>query len=547
MPRRISLARFRCVDKINCHKLAFHSLTLPSRATNLANEYQASFYRNSPDSGESGYLGPPMTEQVFTRLSPVRTRQRGVLGLQAAVWGLLAGSSVAIALVVGRWLGASISMGILVAVQVAAPLVGLVIGLAWKRTWHGAAVAVDQHYDLKDRTTTALAFIEKPADRAYHELQLQDTLEHLLKVEPQHVVPFRMPRPLPYALALTLVACVLAMISFGNQPIQAAPSQPDPVIVAEAEAVKEKVQELKEILKNEENPELEALVKELLIKAEEMKQPGVDVKEALAKLSEMQDNIQKQQAQFNTGMMEQQLQSLGDAMSAAQTLEAAAKALMEGKMDRAAQELEKINNPRLDRKELKTVVDKLAKAAEAMEKNGQSSLSQATSQFTEGLKKSDGTVNNAARKLAGECKKCEGRKKVSNLLKQCQSCLSACKGNCQKNSLTKNNILKKSNSPSTSFGMNTSGNIDGDKTSLDARRDQEKITGQQGHGESDIETTHEVEGQQQATRGYKDVYQKYRKMSESVLDSEEIPLGHRQMIRKYFELIRPQNGEGNAP
>jgi hypothetical protein len=32
-------------------------------------------------------------------------------------------------------------------------------------------------------------------------------------------------------------------------------------------------------------------------------------------------------------------------------------------------------------------------------------------------------------------------------------------------------------------------------------------------------------------------------MSEAVLDSEPIPLGHRQTIRRYFELIRPQNSD----
>ena len=31
---------------------------------------------------------------------------------------------------------------------------------------------------------------------------------------------------------------------------------------------------------------------------------------------------------------------------------------------------------------------------------------------------------------------------------------------------------------------------------------------------------------------------------ERALDSEPIPLGHRQTIRRYFELIRPQNDEG---
>ena len=32
-------------------------------------------------------------------------------------------------------------------------------------------------------------------------------------------------------------------------------------------------------------------------------------------------------------------------------------------------------------------------------------------------------------------------------------------------------------------------------------------------------------------------------MSDAVLDSEEIPLGHRQMIRKYFQGIRPDSKE----
>ena len=69
------------------------------------------------------------------------------------------------------------------------------------------------------------------------------------------------------------------------------------------------------------------------------------------------------------------------------------------------------------------------------------------------------------------------------------------------------------------------------------------MTGQEGEGPSEIETTHSVEGRQQASRAYRDAYQKYRKLSESVLDSEPIPLGHRQTIRRYFEAIRPSQAE----
>ncbi len=60
--------------------------------------------------------------------------------------------------------------------------------------------------------------------------------------------------------------------------------------------------------------ELEKLVEELREKVEELKQPGVDVTEALAKLSEMQAAIAAQQAQYNVGLVDAQLQSLGDAM-----------------------------------------------------------------------------------------------------------------------------------------------------------------------------------------------------------------------------------------
>ncbi|MDB5338809.1 MAG: hypothetical protein JWN70_4428, partial [Planctomycetaceae bacterium] len=475
---------------------------------------------------------------------PVRRRQRGMFALRTAVWGLLAGSLVAIGLCVARWVGAPLAGWTVPAVLVLGPVLGLIVGLVWKRSWHGAAVAVDQHYHLKDRTTTALAFLDKPAPAAYGELQLQDALEHLSQVQPQQVVPLRMPRPLPYALAATVLAAVLSLLSFANQPVQAAPAEPDPTIVGEADVVEEQIKELEKIAKEELTPELEQLVKELREKAEEMKQPGVDVKEALAKLSEMQASIQQQQVQFNSAMTEEQLKSVGEALSAAESLNAAAKALMEGKLGKAAEELEKLDDPKLDRKEMKAVTDKLKKAAEKMTEAGQESLSKATSQFCEGLEKCDGSCKGGAKKLAGECKKCEGRKKISDLLRQCQSCLGECKSNCQKNSTQTGEKRQKSTSPKNTFGMTSSGNIDGEKTDLNAKRNEERITGQQGDGESEMETTHEVEGKQQATRAYRDVYQKYRKMSESVLDSEEIPLGHRQMIRKYFELIRPQNGEG---
>jgi hypothetical protein len=91
--------------------------------------------------------------------------------------------------------------------------------------------------------------------------------------------------------------------------------------------------------------------------------------------------------------------------------------------------------------------------------------------------------------------------------------------------------------------MSTSGNTDGELTKLDAARQKEQIKGEMGEGESETETTHMPEGRQAAARAYREQYQKYRRMTEAALDAEPIPLGHRQTIRRYFELIRPQGDE----
>ena len=58
--------------------------------------------------------------------------------------------------------------------------------------------------------------------------------------------------------------------------------------------------------------------------------------------------------------------------------------------------------------------------------------------------------------------------------------------------------------------------------------------------------TRRIRGKQEAQRDYRATYDKYRKISEAVLDSEPIPLGHRQTIRRYFEAIRPTDAETDA-
>jgi hypothetical protein len=177
-----------------------------------------------------------------------------------------------------------------------------------------------------------------------------------------------------------------------------------------------------------------------------------------------------------------------------------------------------------------------------MEEAGLSELSTATTELMESL--DDAAACQGSCKKLGNLAKGQGRRKqISNLLSLCNSSLSECKGNCNKNSMAKLRLRKKSDKPSSNWGMATSGNTDGEKSKLDSARNREQIQGQMGEGAAETETTHMPEGRQTASRSYREQYQKYRRMTEAALNSEPIPLGQRETIRRYFELIRPQESD----
>ena len=487
-----------------------------------------------------------MRDRIHGSLQPVRRRQLGLLLMRSAAWGLIAGSIGGVCLGVTRLLGRPVSPALALAFLVGAPALAMILGALKGRSYKGAASAVDAHYKLKDRARTALDFVAKAEPTVLHALQLEDAEVHLAQVKASEVAPFRLPKTLAYAASLLLLA--IGLLAWPVTPVKkanAGPAAPIPSIVAEAEKTVERLKELDELAKSERDPELEKLVKELMDKAEEMKQPGVDLKEALAKLSEMQAKIAAQQAQYNVGLVDAQLQSLGAAMQAAEATDAAGSALQDGKFDQAVKELEKLETPPLEKKEAKTLEEKLKQAAKQMGDVGLGQMSGAATEMAEGIKGgSQSKFKKATRTLASLTKAHAGRRRIKHILDGELEALDESKsGECNSEFARRGKQPQKSTSPSNNWGLATSGNVLGDKTKLQANRKVEEITGNPGEGPSEMETTHSPEGKQKAARAYKDSYQKYKKMSEDVLDNEPIPLGHRQTIRKYFELIRPAGAE----
>lgn len=486
-----------------------------------------------------------MGHALHHHLRPVRFRQRCIFCLRAAAWGLLiAAISLVVLILSARLFDWSFERWLVPALALAGPVLGALVALVLPQSWRAAAVAVDRHYNLKDRAATALEFLKKGHASAVHQLQVDDALQHLDRVNPREVVPFTTPRPLPYAVAALIGAAVL-MFTAGPQEVDAGPSEPLAVIVEQADRAAEELRELEEFAKEEKDPELEKLVALLQEKIEEMKEPGVDSREALAKLSEMQAALQTLQAQYNVGEVDAYLQAIGEALSLAEPMAAAGKALEAGQLDKAADELAKLESPELDRKTERAVKEKLAGLAKKMSQSGHNALAKATGSLCEGLGGDETRFREGAQCLSGECKNQGRRKKISDLLYKQSLCLGECKSECEGSNCTSRGQSK--GKGGKNWGLAASGNEAGERTpNLGAKRE-EKLTGKQSEeGESEIETMHSPEGKQEAQRQYRETYARYKRISEAVLDSEPIPLGHRQTIRRYFELIRPQEGEVDA-
>lgn len=478
---------------------------------------------------------------LHEKVSAVRGRQLRQWSWECLSWGLLGGSVVSAILGVARLL----SQGNLPWFYLVLPIgLGLLVGclVAWvtRGSRKQAAYAMDQTYGLKDRIQTALQF--SSADDPLRRLQVAEAESHSATVLPERVVRYSRPKSWIAALTLAMTAAVMLFLSNPPQPVIVT-VEVNEVVERQADRIESELQELKDLQAEEQNPELDQLVKDLEAILEQLKEPGVAPKEALAKLSEMEASMMQMQQQLEQQQTTAELAQIGEILSLSKEMAQAGEALSKGDMEKAAAELEKMKMPELDRQTEKAVAEELKQLSQNNNDGSpKSKTKDAAQQMSEGLSQGNKSkFEEGAQGLAGEAKKQGRRKKLSELLKkQCQ-CLSECKGECE----SECQGSKPSNGKGgNKWGTAASGNEPGDKTAKLATSADMKLKGQESNsGESEVETLAGDEEQQEALRAYRQQAENYEALSESVLNSESIPLGHRQTIRKYFQMIRPSNDE----
>lgn len=125
-----------------------------------------------------------MNNQLRSKLQPVRNGLRIQRLMKATIPGFVVGGALALLSGALGWLAGSaaatyVGMGLMIAVPAAAAI--------WSffrpPTWVEAARAVDRHFNLHDRTVTAVELADAGSD-PWKEMQLQEALHHLDRIRP---------------------------------------------------------------------------------------------------------------------------------------------------------------------------------------------------------------------------------------------------------------------------------------------------------------------------------------------------------------------------
>ena len=467
-------------------------------------------------------------------INAVRFRQRIQQTLNYAVWGLFLAALVVLV--------SPLLAGIIFCVSI-------LLGVLRSHPFSVAARLIDRHYHLKDRILTATALLRRKDRTPMEQLQIDDTANHLPIIQPKTVFPIRLPKMFWFAagvFALDLAALAVIHGDFfpsaeNIEPVVQVLPVEDPVLLEE---IVEKTEEL--AVKHVNEPSFQKLAEQLEMLWEKFDLTTMDIKESLVTLSAMEEAFQTALDALQLETMEESLQELAKTLELAEKTIPISRALEKGDYNQAASELKKLDAEVLEslsQPERKAMAEQMQTIADNAEKRHQQPLQEAAQKMSDALENGDSEqYQSATDALANEVEKHGIRQNIGKDLAKQQMALGMIKAESGEGNMSGGKGTDKSTQASQTWGSGAAGNPNaGKETDLQGQRQQETLTGTlSDQGESLTET---VDSQEMTAAKsllqYREQYQQYRKLSEAVLDVEPIPLGQRQMIRRYFESIRP--------
>ena len=425
--------------------------------------------------------------------------------------------------------------------------IALIVSLLRPINLHEAARTIDLKASLKDRVVSGLEFIQCQTDEILTALQLKDTSDRLQSVTAKEVVRYSVPRETKFIALIMTVGLAFSYIEFFDSPEARATFDFSPQIAAETDHL---LKQIKESEKAAEEIGLKDTLQEIKEKALELKRAGITPKKALAKLTEMTKMLSAKMNSAGIAKVDALMKELGEQFIANPNLGDFGYALKEGKYERAAERLFNLSNKleQFNSEQRQNLADALQRGGSSVQRTEIESfgneLTKAAAALTQrDLKEAEKRLQDGGQSLLARALTKQRNRLLAQLLSQCQACKAGiCKAHNGNSSNPSNNIGTGNNA-----GTGTDPNPFGVLTNLDSFRQLEQITGMQGAGESTVEITEVPIAGSPATStdgrstedSYKEVYTKYHKLSEDALSQEQIPLGYRFYVKRYFESIKP--------
>lgn len=427
-------------------------------------------------------------------------------------------------------------------------VIALVVRLIRPVNLQEAARAIDIDASLKDRVVSGLEQIQRKTNETLTTLQLQDTSKRLAAVPIKKVARYTVPRETKFIVIVAIFLITFSFVEFFAPPATSTEIDFSPEIAAQADTLLKKIEEVQKDTELNEDQELKEILKEIEERTLELKKPQIKPKEALKRMTELEALLKTKTDPLKMAQQEELMKGLGQQFIGNPILGDFGQQLKRGDYQKAADKLDKVAEdvPKYDQEKRQNLSDELKRAGKSLKDTDLDGLGGKLASSGEAMEGNDSKGAQKGLRASGkEIRDFDLLKsrnqKLAELLSECEACKAGIAGACNSKGINPATGLTKllSNKSSEGAGNKTSTAQQGDLTSLDSTLNLEKLTGVQGEGSSTVQTSKASAEGQESALSYKDAYMKYQKLSEDALTQEQIPLGYKFYVKRYFESIKP--------
>lgn len=428
-----------------------------------------------------------------------------------------------------------------------------------------AARWLDQSASFKDRFVTTLEFESIPARNSWHESAIRQNAGEIARLDINRCCPVRIPRQ--------SIWLVLPMVCLVNLWIYDLLSRPaivrDPEVEQMLEVKSRELERLSEQIRKEAETrkidELRKLAEEMkksaeLIKPQEGKSAEEMKKDALLEWSRLESRL-GELARQGPGANSAEMKQLAEALEQDPATAGLAQMLKNENLAGAAQALQSMmeqaeNDP-----------DAAQQLREMAQRMGQSQMSsEQMSEMMKQMRQAAGgnqsqqqqqQLQKAAQNFSQMLSNMNKSRQQSQMAQSGLSAMQMMKSSMSGLGMPKSGMGQgeKGDAPGKSEGLgstnpeqkegmgigsDTADKIFGERKNIDAQRSAVKVEGQMGDGQSFenvLRGTAEASG---STVEYREMFNNYTPEAEEAIFKENIPLGSKYYIKRYFESIRPQ-------